>query len=57
MKKWKRIVICLILQFGYRTKRGGIERIGTGGVGALEDAFDELGFDDYIKVSELESLL
>ena len=52
--KWKEIVIALVLQFGYRTKaRGGIERIGTGGVGALEDAFDELGLDDYVKVSDL----
>lgn len=57
-REWREIVVGLILQFGYRTNaRGGIERIGTGGVGALEDAFDELGLDDYVKVSDLLSTI
>ena len=55
--RWIPIVVSLVEQFGYRTKRAGIERIGTGGLGALEDAFDELGLNDYVKLSELEDLL
>ena len=48
--RWIPIVVSLVEQFGYCTKRAGIERIGTGGLGALEDAFDELAV--YIKAIE-----
>lgn len=44
----------LIMQFGYRTKKGGRLAVTTGGLSALEEGFRILGWDDPHPITDLE---
>jgi hypothetical protein len=51
VNKYKEALKSMVWQFGYRTVRGNKSAITTGGLSALEEAFEVLGWADpkYIK--------
>jgi len=51
MNKYKEALESMVWQFGYRGLRGKRQMIYSGGLSALEEAFDALGWDNphYVK--------
>ena len=46
MNRYKESLTSMVWQFGYRGVKDGKPAIHTGGLSALEDAFEALGWDD-----------
>ena len=60
-KKFKKALIDMVNQFAYednnpKTKGSSLEKLYTGGLSALEDAFDVLDIDEGIKREDLWKL-
>lgn len=55
MREIKEALESMIWQFGYRGVKDGKPIIGTGGMSALENAFDALGWNDPYFIDEVEN--